>query len=135
MERTTSTCAIEPEKKSTFKVGGGDGEVIEGEAIKGRTTDEDNDGKNTQQTTKKTHNNQIMRSCDGNGHDHDHEDDNDVANSNDDDCDDDEDDGSGDGDGGGVGDSDGGGTDNNQLKLQKQWRLQLGNGWATAQRQ
>ena len=40
--------------------------------------------------------------------------------------------GSGDGDGGGVGGSDGGGTDNNQIKLQKWRRLQLGNGWATA---
>ena len=38
----------------------------------------------------------------------------------------------GDGDGGGVGDSYGVGTDNNQLKLQKWRRLQLGNGWATA---
>ena len=46
--------------------------------------------------------------------------------------DNDDDDGSGNGDGGGVGDSDGGATDNNQLKLQKWRRLQLGNGWATA---
>ena len=86
-------------------------------------------------TTKKTHNNQIMCGCDGNddGNNHNDDDDNDDddANSDDDDCNDD-DNGSGDGNGGGIGDSNGGATDNNQLKLQKRRRLQLGNGWVTA---
>ncbi len=81
---------------------------------------------------KKKHNNHIMRNCDGNGNGNDHDDNNeDDANSNDDNRDDDND-GSGNGDGGGVRKSNGGAIDNNQLKLQKRWRLQLGNGWVTA---
>jgi len=119
--------SLEKKQQSTFKVGGGDGEVTEGETIRRRTMDNDKD--------EKKHNNQIMRGCDGNGdsNDHDNDDDDDVANSDDDDChNNNDDDGSGNGDGGGVGDSDGGATDNNQLTLQKRRRLQLGNGWATA---
>jgi len=41
-ERTTSACALK-KKQSTFKVGGGDGEVTEGETIRQRMMDDDND--------------------------------------------------------------------------------------------
>ena len=74
-----------------------------------------------------------MRSCDGNGNGDDHHNDNsDDANSDDDDGNNNDNNGSGDSDGGGVGDSDCGATDNNQHKLQKWWRLQLGDGFATS---
>ena len=73
-----------------------------------------------------------MRGCDVNVECNDRDLDNkdDITKSDDDDCVDDDGDGSG--DGGGIGDCDGGATDNNQLKLQKWWQLQLGNSWATA---
>ena len=81
-----------------------------------------------------------MRGCDVNVECNDRDLDNkdEITKSDDDDCVDDDGNGSsdgggiGDGDGGGVGDCDGRATDNNQLKLQKWWQLQLGNSWATA---
>jgi hypothetical protein len=39
----------EKQQQSTFKVAGGDGEVTEGETIRRRMTDDNNDKKKTQQ--------------------------------------------------------------------------------------
>jgi hypothetical protein len=43
----TAPLSLEKQQQSTFKVAGGDGEVTEGETIRRRTTDDDNDKKNS----------------------------------------------------------------------------------------
>jgi len=45
--RAPAPLSLEKKQQSTFKVGGGYGEVIEGETIRRRTMDDDNDEKNT----------------------------------------------------------------------------------------